>query len=169
MENCVRQDPPAAAPEKEMLEAFLDYHRATLLCKVDGVSDEDLRKPGTPSGVTLLGLVKHLADVERSWFREVFTGEVNAQDVWSDDDPYRYWRIEPDETTEDILAFYRDETERSREAVQGAELDEVARNPDYQRRGLTLRWIMLHMIEETARHNGHADILREAIDGQTGE
>lgn len=168
MEDCAREDPPLAAPEKVMLEAFLNYHRATLLCKVDGVTDEDLRRPGTPSGLTLLGLVKHLADVERSWFREVFAGEDLAH-LWSDEDPGRYWRVEPGETSEQILAFYREEVARSREITRGAMLDEVARQPDYQSRGFTLRWIMLHMIEETARHNGHADILREVIDGQTGE
>ncbi len=168
MKNCDRQDPPLAAPEKETLEAFLDYQRATLLCKVDGVSDEDLRRPGTPSGLTLLGLVKHLAYVERSWFRNVFAGEGVAF-PWSDQDPDAEWRVEPHETTEQTLALYRDEIVRCREVTRDCSLDASARRPPPWGSGVTLRWIMLHMIEETARHNGHADILREAIDGQTGE
>ncbi len=129
-----------------MLEAWLDYHRATLLCKVDGVSDEDLQRPGTPSGLTLLGLVKHLADVERGWFREVFAGE-DLSHLWSDEDPGRYWRIEPGETTEQILAFYREEVERSRGITRGAMLDEVARQPDYQSQGFTLRGIIRNAVD----------------------
>lgn len=168
MKNCNRQDPPLAAPEKETLEAFLDYQRATLLCKVDGVSDEDLRRPGTPSGLTLLGLVKHLAYVERSWFRKVFAGEDVAF-PWSEQDPDADWRVEPDEATDQILALYRDEIERCREVTRNRSLDASARCPPPWGSGVTLRWIIVHMIEETARHNGHADILREAIDGQTGE
>ncbi len=104
LEHCSCVSPPPAAPEKEMIEAFLEWQRATLLCKLDGVSDDDLRRPGTPSGLTLLGLVKHLADVERSWFREAFAGE-SLPGTWDRDDPDRYWRIEPDETTEEILSF----------------------------------------------------------------
>ncbi len=75
MDRCVREDPPVAASEKPMLAAFLDWQRATLLCKLDGLGDEDLRRPHVPSGLTLLGIAKHRADVERSWFREVFVGE----------------------------------------------------------------------------------------------
>ena len=169
MENCPRPEPPLAAPEKQTLETFLDWQRATLLCKVDGVGDEDLRRPGTPSGLTLLGLVKHLADVERSWFREVFAGEDLAA-LWDPEDPQRYWRIEPDETTDEILAFYRDEVARAREITHRAALDDIARGTGAAgQAGYSLRWILLHIIEETARHNGHADLLREAIDGETGE
>lgn len=168
MKNCNRQDPPLAAPEKETLEAFLDYHRATLLCKVADVCDEDLRRPGTHSGLTLLGLVKHLAYVERWWFRAVFAGEDVAY-PWSDQDLDAEWRVEPDETTEQILEIYRDEIELCREVIRERSLDETARRPPPRDSGVTLRWIIVHMIEETARHNGHADILREAIDGKTGE
>lgn len=169
LEHCSRVSPPPAAPEQETIEAFLDWQRATLLCKLDGLSDEDLRLPGTASGLTLLGLVKHLADVERSWFREVFAGEDLAA-LWDPDDPGRYWRIEPAETTADILTFYRNEVERAREITRHTALDDVARGAGAaDQTAYSLRWIMLHMIEETARHIGHADLLREAIDGQVGE
>lgn len=165
-----RRDPPEAAPDHEMLAAFLDYHRATLLWKVDGLSEEDLRRTMTASGLTLLGLVKHLAYVERWWFQNVFAGEAVAF-PWTREDPDADWRVEPDERAEAILDLYRAEVVRSRAIVAGASLDDVARRPRTRPPGQpqTLRWIMLHMIEETARHNGHADLMREAIDGATGE
>lgn len=168
MDTCVRNDPPFGGPEKPMLAAFLNWQRATLLCKLDGLSDEDLRRPHVPSGLTLLGLVKHLANVERSWFREVFAGE-DLSGTWDPQDPDRYWRIEPEETTDQIVAFYQGEVERARVIVRNADLDDLARSPRPDQPGMTLRWIVMHMIEETARHVGHADLMREAIDGQIGE
>lgn len=166
MDDCQRTDPPVAGSDHEMLDAFLDWQRATLLCKLDGLSDEDLRRaPIASTSLTLLGIVKHLADVERGWLRETFAGEM-LDDTWSADDPDRFFRIEPGETTDDILTFYREETERSRAISRAASLDDVAKESTV---GRSLRWILLHMIEETARHIGHADLLREAIDGQTGE
>jgi Protein of unknown function (DUF664) len=154
---------PSGLPEKETLEAFLDFHRDTALIKVDGVSDEDLRRPMVPTGLSLLTLVKHLAFVERWWFQYNFAG----QDVDMGPDLDFDFRIEPDETTEQIIDFYRGECELSRKITAAGSLDDVAaRSPKGPR---TLRWILVHMIEETARHNGHADILRELIDGVTGE
>ncbi len=108
-----RVDPPLAAPERAMLTAFLDYHRATLLWKVDGVDDADLRRPLTPSGMSLLGLVKHLAYVEQWWFLMVFAGE-DLPAPWTDADPDADWRVEDDETTAAILDFYRSTVERAR-------------------------------------------------------
>ncbi|CAA9548760.1 MAG: Protein of unknown function DUF664 [uncultured Thermomicrobiales bacterium] len=168
LQDCPREQPPVAGPEKPMLTAFLDWQRATLLCKIDGVDDAALRRPGTASGVSLLGMVKHLADVERSWFREEFAGEDLAH-VWDPNDPDAYWRIDPNETTADVVAFYQGEVTRARRIVEAADLDDVGRGPRAKQEGYTLRWILLHMVEETARHVGHADILREAIDGKTGE
>ena len=158
-------DPPHAAPERETLAAFLDYHRATLLQKVAGLDDEALRRRLVPSQTTLLGMVKHLAYVERWWFQQVFAGR-EMEDVWSEDDPDADWRIEPGETTGEILALYEREVAISRETAASAGLGDVARMPG---KDFTLRWITVHMIEETARHNGHADILRELLDGATGK
>jgi uncharacterized damage-inducible protein DinB len=163
-------EPPASAPEPEMLSAWLDYHRTTLLRKIDGVSDADLRRPMVPSGTSLLGLVKHLAWVEIWWFQITFAGHV-VEEPWTEDDPDADFRIEPSETTREIVDFYLAQCATNRSIVAEADsLDAPALKAI--RAGsftATLRWILNHMIEETARHNGHADILREMIDGVTGE
>jgi hypothetical protein len=168
MRHCQRTKPPFTTDEKVMIEAFLDWHRATALCKLDGLTDEELRRPHAPSGLTPLGIVKHLGAVELSWFRIDFAGEdpESIPDLGEFED---YWRIEPDETTADVVAFYQDEVNRSRAITAAAALDDLARNPQPEDTGLTLRWILLHMIQETARHNGHLDLIREAIDGRTGQ
>jgi hypothetical protein len=111
--------------------------------------------------------VKHLADVDQSWFVETFAGQPPAFPLWREDDPRAVWRIEPNETTEEILDLYRQVCERSRAVLAGASPEDHARTRGKEQ--YTLRWILVHMIEETARHNGHADILREMIDGATGE
>lgn len=156
------------APEKEALEATLDFHRATIKWKLEGLSLEDAARPMTPSDTKLLGIVKHLAYVERWWFQESFLGRA-CEYPWSESgDMEADFKIFPGETIESIFALYDAECEVSRQIVAGASLDDVAAKP---RRGAghpTLRWIMLHMIEEVARHNGQADILRELIDGKTG-
>lgn len=150
-----------------MLTGFLDYQRATVLRKVEGLSEKDLRRPMVPSGVTPLGMVKHLAGVERWWFRMCFAGEDVAP-LWTEEDEDADWKAGPDETTEDILGLYRAECDLSRAITDAAPtLDERARRARFEK--YTLRWILVHMIEETARHNGHADIIRELIDGTTGE
>lgn len=168
LDTCVRVDPPAAGTEKEMLAAFLDWHRATLRCKLAGLTDEQLRIAHVPSGMSLLGLLKHVADVERSWFQEAFLGE-DLSILWDDADPGRYWRIEPEETTVDILTLADTVAARAREILRDGDLDALAGGAGPNQPGLTLRWIAFHMLEEMARHSGHADFLREAIDGAVGE
>jgi uncharacterized damage-inducible protein DinB len=165
MDTSKRIDPPASGSERELLTAFLDYHRQTVLWKMEGLSDSDLRRTMTPSGLTLLGIVKHLAYVERSWFQDEFAGE-DVSFLWTEQDPDAEFRIEPHETTADILTLYQTEVERSREIVAASSFDDIARG---DKRKPSLRWIVIHLIEETARHNGHIDLMRETIDGQTGE
>jgi uncharacterized damage-inducible protein DinB len=159
-------DPPVGVDEKSMLVAFLDWYRDNLLRKVEGLDREALTRPLVPSATTLLGIVKHLAYVERGWFRITFLGEAVSR-LHSDAFPDAEFRVEDDESVDEILALYRDEVDRARKIVAAASLDDHARRMD--RREYTLRWIMVHMIEETARHVGHADILREQTDGATGE
>ena len=160
------RDLPREGTEKELLTAFLDYVRETVLRKIEGVDDEDLRRPMVASGTNLLGMVKHLGWVEMGWFQRTFSNREYPV-PWSDEDPDADMRVEPDESTADVIDFYNQACEESRGIAAGARLDDHAARPD--RSGYTLRWIMLHMIEETSRHNGHIDILREMIDGATGE
>jgi uncharacterized damage-inducible protein DinB len=152
--------------ERELLARFLDFERDTLLWKASGLTEEQLRKPLTPSGMSLLGLVKHLAYVERNWFQSRFLG-LDVYIPWRQGDEDGDFRIEADETPESVFAFYRAEIEESRRILAATDsLDTMAKDPH---RPVTLRWILIHMIEETARHVGHADLMREATDGQTGE
>ena len=163
-----RKDTPFEGSEKELLEATLDYHRATLLQKTSGLSEHDLRREMTASGTNLLGLVKHLAYVERWWFQWIHAGD-DVHFPWTDDDPDADFRAEADETAEQVFALYRAENEHARTIASAAELDAVARRAHRGNARPSLRWVLLHMIQETARHNGHADIVRELIDGTTGE
>lgn len=168
MDEHGRPEPPMAAEPVEMVSAFLDFLRATLLWKIEGLSDEELRRSMTRSGVSLLGIVKHSTTVERFWFQRVFRGE-DEPDPWREGDPDADWRIEPGETTAQIVELYRAETERSRANVAGQAWAARAAGPPWPGQTQTLGWILTHMVEEVARHCGHADLLRESIDGATGE
>ena len=157
-------DRPLDGTPKATLEAHLERDRATLLWKIDGLSDADLRRSLVPSGITLLGMVKHQAHVERFWFQDVFAGG-DGDFPWTDDDPDADWRVEPHDSTAEIIALYEAEVARSREIMATAALDDRSRHPEAD---YSYAWILCHMIEEVSRHNGHADILRELIDGSTG-
>lgn len=163
-----RPEPPLAAPPVQMVEAFLDFLRETLLWKIEGLSEEEARRPMTASGVSLLAILKHSAAVERWWFQIVFAGRA-VPGLWTDDDPSADWRIEPGDTIASISALYREQCVVSRSIVRAASWDDVAKRSGSRERGHTLGWVLTHMVEEVARHCGHADILREAIDGATGE
>jgi hypothetical protein len=157
---------PLVADERTMLESWLDYHRATLLMKCAGLDDQQLKlHSAEPSTLSLLGLVRHMTEVERGWFRRGVGDETGPQValIYSS-------KARPDGDFDDlddtepaaVFAAYADEVERCRAAAAGVPLD--ARRGEY-----SVRWIYLHMIEEYARHNGHADLLRERIDGATGD
>lgn len=166
-----RVDPPFAADERTMLEAWLDYHRATLLLKCADLSPDDLRRRSVPpSTLSLLGLVRHMTDVERNWFARVLDGDAGAGPLhWSqDDEDGDFDNVDTADADAD-LALYAAEVERCRaRAAAHGSLDVLgARRRDGH--DVSLRWIYVHMIEEYARHNGHADLLRERIDGRTGE
>ena len=166
----LRSEPPEVAREREALQAWLDYHRATLLFKCEGLTGEQLaRRAAAPSSLSLLGLVRHMAEVERSWFRSRFRGQADLGYLYcSDEHPDGDFDLtDPDRAEQDLTA-YRRECELADTAVADAGLDDTY---TFQRTGtpMDLRWIYLHMIEEYARHNGHADFLREQIDGVTGD
>ena len=160
-----RYGAPVGGTEKEVLTGFLDYYRGILVELATGLSRDELVRSTVPSGTTVLGLVKHLTLVEDSWFSHRFGGE-SPHVPWDAADPDADFRIEEDEDAAGIIAAYLEECERSRRAIANASLDDTARLPKYK--GYTLRWIVVHMIEEIARHCGHADIIREQLDGKTG-
>jgi uncharacterized damage-inducible protein DinB len=156
--------PSHTAAEREMLATWLDFERDAVLRKIDGARDDDLRRTMTPSGLTLLGIVKHLQNVEHWWFRVCFADEAPLQ-YENDEDPDADFHVQPGETTDAIVTGYRAVCARSREIAAAALLDDASKR---EGRDHTLRWIMVHMIEETARHAGHMDVIREQLDGATG-
>jgi len=163
-----RVGPPLTACEREMLRGFLDYHRATLALKCDGLSDGDLRRRSMPpSTLSLLGLVRHMAEVERAWFRRAINGE-DVPLVWSDEGDFQVAYDASAATRSSAFAAWQAEVEHSRRIeAQAASLDVTghqARSGDE----VSLRLVMLHVFQEYARHNGHADLLREGIDGTVG-
>jgi hypothetical protein len=161
--------PPLDADERSTLEGWLDFHRATLALKVDGLDDEQAATaPIPPSGLTLTGLVQHLAEVERNWFQRVFAGESvpPIYDPEADPDgPDGGFEVAEGATLSDALVTWRAEVDRAREICTGREMTDTGR---LFGQPVTLRWVYLHLVEEYARHNGHADLLRERIDGVTG-
>lgn len=159
---------PRSGSETESLDGFLDYQRAVIARKVEGLTPGQLTHRLEPSTLTLGGIIQHLTEVERWWFREVFAGEPDLSFLWSADDPDGDFRVEGGTSAEQLVAGYRAEIGSCRAAIAGRQLDAMAANPP-RGREVSLRWILVHMIEETARHAGHADLLREAIDGSTGD
>lgn len=157
------------ATERETLEAFLDYLRDAMVRKARGVSEEDARRRFVPSVTTLGGLIKHLRWVEQGWFAEQ-VGQLPDLPTppWTDDDPDADFRLEPDEKLDDVIDEYLRQCERSREIAAKYDLDQTFRRPN-GKHAISLRWVYVHMIEETGRHAGHADILREMIDGAAGD
>lgn len=163
-----RPEPPLIADEREMLRGFLEFHRATLAMKCDGLSDEDLRTQSMPpSTLSLLGLVRHMAEVERTWFRRVINGE-DIPLVWSADGDFQAAYDASGTTRREAFDAWETEVEHSRRIEREAESLDVT---GYQKRWgehVSLRLVMMHMMHEYARHNGHADFLREGVDGVTG-
>jgi uncharacterized damage-inducible protein DinB len=161
--------PPLNADERTTLESWLDFHRATLARKCEGLDDKQAAEASVPpSGFTLTGLVQHMAEVERNWFRRVFAGEQvpPIYDPQADPSgPDGGFELAEDATLRDALAAWRAEIGRARERCAGRALADTGR---FMEQDVNLRWIYVHMIEEYARHNGHADLLRERIDGTTG-
>jgi hypothetical protein len=154
--------------ERTMLTVWLDYQRATLLWKCEGVDGDALARKGVPtSNLSLLGLVRHMTFVEWSWFEKVFGGDPSPQPFPTDPDPDADFNdLDPARAGEDLEHWAR-QCDVSRAIITSADsLDQLAQRTSNP---VTLRWIMVHMIEEYARHNGHADLLREGIDGAVGE
>jgi uncharacterized damage-inducible protein DinB len=166
-----RVEPSRLSDEKQALDEWVDYHRATLLMKCEGLSSEQLKaKSVEPSSLTLLGLVRHMSEVERGWFRRHAAQEDIEYHYCTDEEPDAdLLNVESADASAD-LAHFVDECQRAREATANRSLEEVVPSRGHHGdRTRNIRWIYLHMIEEYARHNGHADFLRERIDGVTGD
>ena len=173
-----RPEPPLEAGETATLLGFLDYQRATLEWKCRGLSDDQLRVALPSASMTLGGLLKHLAYVEDYWFTQVVAGQPPAEPWNREDweaDPDWAWRSAAGDPGNELRALWAGQVERSR-AVAGSQLAQgeaealgLAHSARDGKGRVSLRWVLVHMIEEYARHNGHADLIRESIDGQTGE
>ena len=161
--------PPLNADERTTLESWLDFHRATLAMKCEGLDDEQAATASVPpSGFTLTGLVQHMAEVERNWFRRVLAGEQAPPifDPAADPQgPDGGFDLSEGATLRAALTTWRAEIARAREQCADRNLTDTGR---FMGQDVSLRWIYVHMIEEYARHNGHADLVRERIDGTTG-
>lgn len=163
-----RVDPPFEADERATLTAFLDYLRATLALKCDGLTDDQLRHRAVPpSALSLLGLVRHMAEVERNWFRPVLGGEEMAGIFAPGLEWEAAFRDVASAGVAEAFRLWRAECDHARKLVAAAPSFDVRgfRSSGY----VSLRWVMTHMIEEYARHLGHADLIRERLDGSVGE
>ncbi len=165
--DVTRVHEPLVADERTMLDGWLDWHRATVLFKCAGLTGAQLAEQSTPPWyLSLLGLVRHMADVERAWLRRRFRAEDIEPLYERDDRPDADFKeVDPARAEQDFATFIA-ECDLARQAAAGASLDDTFAHPRHGE--MSLRWIYVHMIEEYARHNGHADLLRERIDGVTG-
>jgi uncharacterized damage-inducible protein DinB len=163
-----RPDPPMTGDERTQLNGFLDFLRATIVWKATGLTDEQARVAHTPSELTTIaGLVGHLALVEEYWFCEVLDGREDRWKEALDEDPDAEFRLAMKTPIADVIADYEAWCETSREVVAKLDLDAVF--PFRGDREVSVRWVLIHMIEETSRHAGHIDLLRELTDGLKGE
>jgi uncharacterized damage-inducible protein DinB len=165
-----RIEPAALAGVRDMLEAWLDYHRTTLWNKCAGLTDEQPKlRPAPPSALSLLGLLRHMTDAERDWFERDLLGTdmslvYSSQDDWDAD--FKELNSDP---VEEVFRRFEEECARSRANLGRYSLDDVASRRRPNGEPVSVRWIVVHMLEESAWHNGHADLLRERIDGLTGD
>lgn len=171
-----RLEPPPAADEVATLLGFLEYQRATFAWKCSGLDAAGLQARVGASSMTLGGMMKHLALVEEGWFLRSLHGRDYGP-PWNtidwDADPDWEWRTAAEDTPEQLLALWQDAVARARSAIDEAlaegGMGRLAQRTWPDGRSPSLRWIVCHMIEEYARHNGHADLIRESVDGATGE
>ena len=172
-EPTVRQLPdPTTTSERDALGQYLDYQRETILLKTEGLTREQLGRRIPTSALTLAGLLYHLAFVEEDWFEVDFLGQPKRAERQFDRvaDPDYEFRVALGKEPDELRQRYRDACQRSRQITAAArDLDQLSVSTAVGGKPFTLRWMLLHLIEETARHAGHADLLREAIDGAVGE
>ena len=154
--------------EREMLEAHLDANREIAVVKVTGLTWERATQRLGPSATSAAGIVRHLTDVERFWFRRHLDGQDDVPFRWSDTEPDLEFEFGDSDTLEAVIADYRAACEESRQVASRYQLEDQLTRPEDSGNRPSLRWVLCHMIDETARHNGHLDIYRELLDGRTG-
>jgi len=165
LEDSRRQEPEFVLPEREMLERWLEFHRTTLLLKCEGLDDASRKaRPVATSKLSLHGLVRHMAEAEQNWFRRVLACDADTSYIYGDLEDGELFPLD-DATWEDDLEIWQAECAASRKAAATRSLDDTGLR---QGQPCSLRWIYVHMIEEYARHNGHADLIREMVDGSVG-
>ncbi len=166
-----RVEPPTAASERELLQGFLDWQRGTLLWKISGLTGEQLvRRSAEPSSLSLIGLIRHLGEVEKYWFHRGLAKHPSAPRFWTAEHPDGDFDLAEAAQAEQDLEDYKQLVRLSDELAARYDLDDTFIRPHHEADGpYSLRYVYIHMIEEYARHNGHADLIRERIDGQTGE
>ena len=153
-------------PERETLLGFRDWYAQVVVNKLEDLPLEQASKVMTPSGISPLGIVKHLTWTEAGWYRDQFDGEEGFTEVSNEES----FLLEPGDTVESVIAGYREECARARAIIDAAgSLDDLSARPAEFHGHTSLRWILIHMLEETARHAGHLDIMREQLDGRTGD
>lgn len=162
-----RTDVPRTGGERELLRAYLDFHRETLALKCAGLSDDDLRRRTTPSALSLLAVVRHMAEVERSWFRRVIDGQ-DVPLVWSPEGDFQAAYDDAGAAPEEAFAAWQAEIAIARDIEAAAPSLDVTGTDRRSGDEYSLRRVLVHLIQEYARHNGHADLIREGIDGATG-
>ena len=162
-----RTEPPYLLGDREMLEGWLEFHRTTLLLKCEGLDDAQRKaRPVASSNLSLHGLVRHMAEVERNWFSRVLLSAPQTPHIWADVtvEDSELVPLDDADWTADVAAWQA-ECETSRRNAAGKDLSVAGQRHG---EGVSLRWIYVHMIEEYARHNGHADLIRELTDGSVG-
>ncbi|MFJ4468722.1 DinB family protein [Streptomyces sp. NPDC089424] len=166
-----RSAPAQDADERTMLEGWLEFHRQTLAWKCEGLSDAQLRTTAVePSELSLMGLVRHMAEVERSWFRKVLVGDDPGPLYYTEEDRDGEFHLTEADTWAEAYATWQAEIETARRNAAGFGLDDLSKGRGrHNGKPYNLRWIYTHMIEEYARHNGHADLIRERVDGARGD
>ncbi|WP_369032608.1 MULTISPECIES: DinB family protein [Streptomyces] len=166
-----RSEPALNADERTMLEGWLEYHRQTLAWKCEGLTDAQLRTASVePSELSLMGLVRHMAEVERSWFRRVLVSDDAGPIYYTEEDRDGEFHLTEADSWQEAYDTWQAEIEVARRNAADFGLDELTRGKSrHTGEPFNLRWLYTHMIEEYARHNGHADLIRERLDGAIGD
>ena len=168
MDDSTRPQPPRAADPVTLTYAFHVFSRETLIRKLDGLSDADQRRTALPSGTSMLGLFKHCIHVERLWIAYAMGG-MDVEFPWTEEDEEADWKVGPDESVETLVALARKEAARSAAIIPTLTWDEIGKSPRCVEEGLTVGWILSHLVWEVGRHLGQMDVMREMADGATGE